>query len=191
MRSRYGSHVPQYKPHGTSYHREGTAAIGRDDYGAPEYHALPMVHHNTMHYGEHHHRCSKVVEVCRDNECHHRYCRKHALAAARPHQLCEEVEATVVLKYLDNRHRRKQKQHHFRCLAHILQQHILRNELLHGTARMLRSAKEHPVVGGMLAHHEIRAIAYIKYPAKCSNKDCNGSFVYIGVFFSSYEKKAN
>ena len=84
-----------------------------------------------MHDGEHQHGGGKIIEVDRDDEGDDGKYPKHLPAAARAKQLAHEVEAAVVIEYIHDGHGGEQKEHDLGSPAHLWQEDVPGDEVLH------------------------------------------------------------
>ena len=73
-----------------------------------------------MHDDEHHSGSSQVVKIGRQQECDKCYTPQQALWVASAYPLCDEIEAAVIAKQFDNRHRSQEKEHYGSCPTYIV-----------------------------------------------------------------------
>ena len=92
--------------------------------------APPHVVHDDQH-----HRCRcQVVEVGREDERGQRDGPQQPLRVAGANPLGDEVEAAVVVQYLDDGHRGQEEHDNAGGSAHVLQEDVVVDEQLDGIA---------------------------------------------------------
>src|SRR5574344_26211 len=109
------------------------------------------------------------------------------MTMTRAHPLRKEIKATVIVQYFHDCHRSKQEHNDLRGFAYVFEKNILGYIFFDRHTCRDCACKEIRIFTRMLAHHEIRSIAYIQYPTYRPHEHSHSSLVHIGYVTRSNE----
>ena len=130
-----------------------------------------------MHDDQHHGSRRQVVEVGRQDERGQRNGPQQTLGVTGANPFGNEVEASVVVEYLDNGHRGYQEHDNACSSSHILQEYVVIDEVLDGIARRSLTVQELCILRRMLRHDEVGTPADVDHPPYRTYEHSYGSLV--------------
>ena len=177
MRCRHGTITPKQQSRRVANHREASSAVGRNNNGRANKHPLTPALNDAMHDDQHHRGGSQVIEIRGDDEGGEGNSPEQTLGVARTDPLRDEIEAAVVVQDLDDAHRSQQEHHDTRGSPHIIEEHIVADEILHSIARRILTIKELLIFSSMFSHHEVGSPADVYHPSHRSDEHRYGRLV--------------